>query len=214
MKYSVKMATHSYGKWKVPEDFRAGEEVLIAFSRKNGHAYLIAGKYEVHGHFIFKKTFSRDFCELSCEPLLYIRFKNITREDLILIENYIESHEGVRESSCINYCLITLFNSLGIRINSQKKNIVNLEDCLLNILHSGASRNEREQEVEVYKTLPWSILQIVNHFNLLEKRFSLTHICSRFLGKILFYLRPEHRAYYREVNYIDTSYLVRRLGER
>ena len=80
--------------WTVPEDFNFGKEILIAFSKKNGHAYLIAGKYEVHGHFIFKKTFSRDFKPISCEPLVYIRFKNITALDIEKIEQYIEVNEN------------------------------------------------------------------------------------------------------------------------
>ncbi len=199
MKERIQLATNSYGKWKVPKDFTPGREVLIGFSRKNGHAYLIAGKYEIHGHFIFKKTFFREFCEKSCEPLIFIRFKDISPSDLLEIESLIERSEGIRESSCINYCLITIFTALGIRIESEGRNIVNLEDCLLSILEFGASRNGKRQVVEIYKAVDWDLRQILNHFNLLEKRFEGTHLISRFLGRVFFFHRKSHRLFYQRI---------------
>ena len=209
MREEIQLAAHSYGKWKVPKNFKHGHEVLIGFSRKNGHAYLIAGKYEIHGHFIFKKTFFREFCEKSCEPLVFIRFKEISTLDVLEVESLIERNEGIRESSCINYCLITIFTALGIRIESEGRNIVNLEDCLLNALEFGASRNGKRQEIEVYKTVGWELRQILNHFNLLEKRFEGTHFISRFLGKILFFHRRSHRLFYQKIKSQYTFSLLR-----
>ena len=192
----VKECHIKYGNWTIPENFKIGEEVLIAFSKKNGHAYLIAGKYEVHGHFIFKKTFSRSFCEKSCEPLLYIRFGEISKEDILKIEKSIELNESIRESSCINYCLITIFNSLGILIDSKGKNIINLQDCLEASLENGAIRNNRETPIELFNTSNESLKDIIIHFNKLEQRFKWTHIISRILGKTFLFYRKEHRDYY------------------
>jgi hypothetical protein len=186
-----------FGNWKVPKDFKPGKEVLIAFSKKNGHAYLVAGKYEVHGHFIFKKTFSRPFCEKSCEPILYIRFKDLSEKDILKVEDYIKNTESIRESSCINYCLITLYSSLGILIDSKGNNIIGLEDCLVAALNNGATRDNRNLSIEIIKTTDDNLNSIIEHFNNLEKRFKWTHIISRLLGKLLFFSRPTHRSYYK-----------------
>ncbi|EQC44031.1 hypothetical protein [Bacteriovorax sp. Seq25_V] len=200
-----------YGRWLLPKDFKLHKEVLIAFSEKNGHMYLIAGQYEMHGHFIYMRTFKKLFTPRSPQPIVYIRFKNLSNKSIEKIERYIESNEGVRHSSCINYVLITLFTSLGIVINHDKRSLIlKLRDCLDGCLFGDVKIHSQSTEVEVFKTKDWSMYEIYTHFDKIEKRFLNLLMLSRVLEKMSIGIwRKDIRNFYKlyftnSIQYIQT----------
>ncbi len=177
LNYHSKEAYH-YGKWAVGSDFRLGKEVLIGFSRKNGHAFLVAGKYEVHGHMIFKKTWLRPFGPYSCKPLLYFRFTGLTDQDIKKLENYLESIEGIREVTCIDFILNALENALGIIPNYERKGFQILRHHVPKMLDLGFN-----SPTEIYKTEDWSRFKIMAHMAKLDKRFEKMAYTSYLLGQ-------------------------------
>ncbi len=189
----------AYGRWLLPKDFSLRSEVLIAFSRKNGHMYLLAGKYEMHGHLIFMKTFSKLFTPRTPPAVVYIRLKNLTRDQIINLETYIESNQGVRHSSCINYVLITLFTSLGIKFCTRDGHLIlKLKECLDAALIGNVQIGNEVLPVEVFRTENIEMAKIYDHFEKIEKRFARLLLLSRVLEKLsLGIWRKDIKLYYK-----------------
>lgn len=178
LNYNSTSAYH-YGKWAIEKDFKIGKEVIIGFSRKNGHAFLIAGKYEVHGHMIFKRTWLRDFGPYSCKPLLYFRFKNLTKNDLHKLERHLELIEGKRDITCIDFILNTLEDALGIEPLYKREGFQILRHHVPKMMELGFNR-----ETELVKTEDWSNELIKGHLDKLDKRFEGLAYTSYLLGQV------------------------------
>lgn len=176
LNYHSESAYH-YGKWAIEKDFRIGKEVILGFSRKNGHAFLIAGKYEVHGHMIFKRTWLREFGPYSCKPLLYFRFTGLSDRDVRQLEEYLEKVEGIRDITCIDFILNTLENALGIVPNYERKGFQILEHHVPGMWDHGFS-----SPTELIKTEDWSRFKIMAHMEKLDNRFRKLAYSSYILG--------------------------------
>jgi hypothetical protein len=178
LNYHSESAYH-YGKWAIEKDFKIGREVILGFSRKNGHAFLIAGKYEVHGHMIFKRTWLRSFGPYSCKPLLYFRFTGLTDCEVNDLENYLERVEGIRDITCIDFILNTLENALGIVPNYERRGFQILRHHVPAMLDEGFSA-----PTEVIKTEEWSRYKIMEHMYKLDNRFESLAYASYILGNL------------------------------
>lgn len=170
---------YHYGKWAIEKDFKIGKEVIIGFSRKNGHAFLIAGKYEVHGHMIFKRTWLRDFAPYSCKPLLYFRFTSLTDQDIQKLETHLESIEGGRDVTCIDFILNALEDSLGIKPLYKREGFQILRHHVPQMIEKGFT-----QKTEMIKTEDWSMAQISTHLDKLDKRFERLAFLSYLIGQV------------------------------
>lgn len=170
---------YHYGKWAIEEDFKIGKEVIVGFSRKNGHAFLVAGKYEVHGHMIFKKTWLREFGPYSCKPLLYFRFTGLTDLDVKKLETYLEQVQGVREITCIDFILNSLENALGIVPNYERGGFQILREHVPGMLDDGFN-----SPTEVIRTEDWSRYKIQCHMDKLDTRFEALAYSSYLLAQI------------------------------
>lgn len=168
-----------HGDYEKIEDFtwwcdgREKKELMICFSFKNGHAYMIAGKYELHGHLYFKKIRTKGFSRfLTIKPIMCMRFPDVTREQIEAVERDIEARVGSREISCIELLRLILERSLGYRMASFNTKMIYLQQFARSFRdHGFVDQAGKPVRMQFLLTMPWSWDQLLAHFGALEERF-------------------------------------------
>jgi hypothetical protein len=155
-------------------DGKQKRELILGFSYKNGHSYLIAGKYELHGHLFFKKIKTRNFSPtFTLRPILFLRFPAVSEETLQRIERDIEARVGTREISCIELLRLVLDNGGGIAMKHFDPSMIYLQQFVESFLKHGFvdNNNGRAIPFEVYLNERWNFDQVYEFLGRLEKRF-------------------------------------------
>lgn len=155
-------------------DGKTRRELLLCFSYKNGHAYLVAGKYELHGHLYFKKIKKRTFSRIfTLRPILFLRFPDVTEAQLDAIERDIEAREGTREISCIELLRLVLEEGGGIKMKHFEPRMIYLQQFVSSFLQHGFvdANTGRRVNYEVYLTERWAWPEVMTFLGRLEERF-------------------------------------------
>jgi hypothetical protein len=155
-------------------DGKEKKELIIGLSYKNGHAYLIAGKYELHGHLFFKKIYTRFYSRfLTLQPILFLRFPSISSERIEKVENDIDSRIGSREISCIELIRLVLERGAGIQMVHFESSMIYLQQYVDSFLRYGFQDAQTGSKIplEVYLCERWSLSSLFEHLSRLEKRF-------------------------------------------
>lgn len=179
-------------QWRFDPTFRPGREVLMCFSAKNGHSYLIAGRHELHGHLLFRAVRLREFGPRTVEPLLIIRFMGLTDTEIARLERTVASLEGVHETSCLVLLLRALDEGLGIRIPERPWHLLWLVDHVRLFLTNGFVRRDGSvQPVRFYLNRDWTMDRVFDHFGRLDRRFRYLGLLSKYAGgPLLWMVRP------------------------
>lgn len=177
-------------QWRFTPDFRPGRELLMCFSAKNGHGYLIAGRHELHGHLIYKKIKLREFSERSVEPLVIVRFTGLSEAEIDRVESHVGELEGTRDTSCLELMRHTLKYSLGIHMVNYLPLSIFLVPYFRSIVRNGYRRGDGSvQPVELYLNRPWTLEQVQEHFRRLDRRFWHIAVLGTLIGGPILIMR-------------------------
>jgi hypothetical protein len=173
--------------------FPNGDEnpLYVCFSLKNGHAFLIAGKYELHGHLYFKKIKKKYFSHfLTYKPLMVFRFPGISDEKIAKIEAEIEARVGTRELTCMELIRQVLADAGDIHINGHTKKTRFLHEFFDRIFTGGfVTSVGRKVKFEAHIMQDKSLAAVYEHVGALERRFKILGYTGLFFYRIVSFFK-------------------------
>lgn len=174
------------GIWYFGERLQIENELIIGFSPTNYHCFVICGEQEFHPRFSINPCKLQASRTNNVRAALFIRIKNISREDIISFQKYLIAMKDKRTPTCHQGLLQVLERGIGIKIPKHSIFKTTPQSFLKGILEKGLiDKNNNPLELELYKTRSKSLKDIYFDISVVRWRygwiFGLFNLHYRFL---------------------------------
>ena len=174
------------GIWHFGNRLNIEEELIIGFSPTNYHCFIICGEQEFHPRFSINPCKLQPSRKNSVRAALFIRIKNIKRDELLNFQNYLIAMKDKRTPTCHTGLLQVLSKGIGIRIPRHSIYKTTPQSFLRGIIEKGLiDKDSIPLEIEFYKTRSKTISEMYFDIKIVRWRygwiFSLFNLHYRFL---------------------------------
>lgn len=174
------------GIWYFGERLQIENELIIGFSPTNYHCFVICGEQEFHPRFSINPCKLQPSRKNNVRAALFIRIKNISREEIISFQKYLMAMKDKRTPTCHQGLLQVLERGIGIKIPRHSIFKTTPQSFLKGILQKGLiDKNNQPLEIELYKTRGKSLADMYFDISIVRWRygwiFSLFNLHYRFL---------------------------------
>jgi hypothetical protein len=174
------------GIWYFGERLQIENELIIGFSPTNYHCFVICGEQEFHPRFSINPCKLQPSRKNNVRAALFIRIKNIQREEIVAFQKYLIAMKDKRTPTCHQGLLQVLERGIGIKIPRHSIFKTTPQSFLKGILQKGlVDKNNQPLEIEFYKTRSKSLADMYFDISIVRWRygwiFSLFNLHYRFL---------------------------------
>lgn len=174
------------GIWYFGDRLNIENELIIGFSPTNYHCFIICGEQEFHPRFSINPCKLQPSRMNNVRAALFIRIKNIKREDLENFQKYLMAMKDKRTPTCHQGLLQVLFKGIGITIPRHSIFRTTPQSFLKGIVEKGLmDKNGHSLELEFYKTRSKTLSEMYFDIKVVRWRygwiFSLFNLHYRFL---------------------------------
>lgn len=161
-------------RFLIPLDFpfNRNKELILAFTPNNYHTFIVAGDLEYHATIYPAKNFYRYINEYSFRSGLFIRFPEVTEDQLLKVKNYIRLMDGHKTDLCVFGSLEVL--ARGADIMAPKKGYFSLKKFVKSIMRKGFHNSKNEEiPFQVIISGPKSIKKMFSDMKSIERKFGI-----------------------------------------
>lgn len=166
--------SHEIESFLVPLEFpfQKNRELILAFTPNNYHTFVIAGDLEYHATIYPAKNFYRYVNENSFRSGLFIRFPDVSEEQLLKVKNYIRLMNGHKTDLCVYGSLEVL--ARGADIMAPKKGYFSLKKFVKSILKKGFHNSNNEKvPFQLFISGQKSMKKMFSDMSSIERKFGI-----------------------------------------
>lgn len=160
------------GIWYFGERLNIENELIIGFSPTNYHCFIICGEQEFHPRFSINPCKLQPSRKNNVRAALFIRIKNIKRDDILEFQKYLIAMKDKRTPTCHQGLLQILDKGLGIKIPNHSIFKTTPQSFLKGILAKGlVDKDNHSLEIEFYKTRSKSLADMYFDISIVRWRY-------------------------------------------
>lgn len=180
------------GIWYFGNKFAIENELIIGFSPTNYHCFIICGDQEFHPRFSINPCKYQPSRLNNVRAALFIRIKNISKEDILNFQKYLSAMKDKRTPTCHQGLLQVLEKGIGLKIPNQSIFWTSPRSFLKGILEKGLiDKNNHELALEVYTTRNKSLKEIYFDISIIRWRYAWVFSLSNIYYQILKIFKPQ-----------------------
>lgn len=180
------------GIWYFGDRLKIEDELIIGFSPTNYHCFIICGKEEFH------PRFSINPCKLqpsridNIRAAVFIRIKNVPKEDLLKLQNYLVSLKNKRTPTCHQGLLQVLEKGIGIKIPRHSILGTTPRSLIKGFVKKGlVDKNNNTLPLEFYTTRTKPFTRVYFDISIITWRFAWVFFLSNLHFKLLRHFKPQ-----------------------
>lgn len=180
------------GIWYFGEKLTIENELIIGFSPTNYHCFIICGDQEFHPRFSINPCKLQPSRKNNVRAALFIRIKNIPKEDILNFQQYLMAMKDKRTPTCHQGLLQILERGIGLKIPNQSIFRTTPQSFLKGILEKGLiDKDKNELELEVYTTRNKPLKEIYFDVSILSWRYAWVFSLSNVYYQLLKLFKPQ-----------------------
>ncbi|MFA6237414.1 MAG: hypothetical protein WC635_08825 [Bacteriovorax sp.] len=180
------------GIWYFGDKLTIESELIIGFSPTNYHCFIICGDQEFHPRFSINPCKLQPSRKNNVRAALFIRIKNIPKNDLLQFQQYLVAMKDRRTPTCHQGLLQILEKGIGLKIPNQSIFRTTPKSFLKGILERGLiDKNKNELALEVYTTRNKPLKEIYFDINILSWRYAWVFGLSNVYYRLLKLFKPQ-----------------------
>jgi hypothetical protein len=180
------------GIWFFGDKLEIENELIIGFSPTNYHCFIICGDQEFHPRFSINPCKYQPSRANNVRAALFIRIKNISKEDILNFQQYLSAMKDKRTPTCHQGLLKVLEKGIGLAIPNQSICWTTPKSLLKGILEKGlVDKNKNEVSLEVYTTRNKSLKEIYFDISIIRWRYAWVFSLSNVYFQILKIFKPQ-----------------------
>lgn len=180
------------GIWYFGDRLKIEDELIIGFSPTNYHCFLICGKEEFHPRFSINPCKVQPSRLDSVRAAVFIRIKNISKEDLLKLQNYLLTLKNKRTPTCHQGLLQVLEKGIGIRIPKHSILGTTPRSLFNGIAQKGLLNKKGEPlSLEFYTTRTKPFARVLFDISIITWRFSWVFFLSNIHFRLLRIFKPQ-----------------------
>ncbi len=161
------------GIWYFGNRVNLEEELIIGFSPTNYHCFIICGDYEFHPRFTTNPCKVVPSRKNNIRAALFIRIKDINKDQLINFQRFLTTLKGRRTPSCQEGLLQVLNIGLGLRIPNTKISRILPYQFITELIYNGLETNQGEKiRFDIYTTREKPLEQVFNEIEKVQNKLT------------------------------------------
>lgn len=180
------------GIWYFGDRLNIEDELIIGFSPTNYHCFIICGKEEFHPRFSINPCKVQPSRTNNIRAAVFIRIKNVPKEDLLKLQSYLVSLKDKRTPTCHQGLLQVLEKGIGIKIPRHSILRTTPRSLIKGFVKKGlVDRNNNALPLEFYTTRTKPFSRVFFDISIITWRFSWVFLLSNLHFKLLRFFKPQ-----------------------
>lgn len=180
------------GIWFFGDRLKIENELIIGFSPTNYHCFVICGEHEFHPRFSINPCKLQPSRKNNVRAALFIRIKNISREEIVEFQKYLIAMKDKRTPTCHQGLLQVFERGIGIKIPRHSIFKTTPQSFLKGILEKGlVDKNNQPLEIELYKTRSKTLTDMYFDISIVRWRYGWIFGLFNLHYRILKVLKPQ-----------------------